>query len=316
MIKYIVKRLAISILIVFLISVFAFSLMHILPGDPVKLVLGEEANQADIDALREKLNLNKPLVEQYLLWIKGVFCGDFGESITYSRNVSLLLAERLPRTISIGVPALIISVIFGVLFGVISAIKRGRFLDRVITIISTIGAGTPVFWLGILGIFIFSVELKLLPIQGYVSPSEDVVGYIQHAILPIACMSLGLLTAIARQTRSNMLEVINQDYVRTARANGIYEGKIILSHALKNALIPIITIIALQVRMVIGGSVLVEEVFNIPGVGALLKVAVANRDYLVVQGCVLVISLVTVGCNFIVDVLYGVVNPAIRTERN
>lgn len=227
-----------------------------------------------------------------------------------------MLAERLPRTISIGVPALIISIIFGVLFGVISAIKRGRWLDRVITIISTIGAGTPVFWLGILGIFIFSVELKILPIQGYVSPSEDLVGYIQHAILPIACMSLGLLTAIARQTRSNMLEVVNQDYVRTARANGIGEGKIILSHALKNALIPIITIIALQVRMVIGGSVLVEEVFNIPGVGALLKVAVANRDYLVVQGCVLVISLVTVGCNFIVDVLYGVVNPAIRTERN
>ena len=312
MAKFILKRFLISILIVFLVSVFAFSLMHILPGDPARLVLGEDATQEQVDQLREELHLNEPLVVQYGLWIKGVFQGDLGNSITYSRPVSDIILEKLPRTLAIGLPALAISVVLGVCFGVLSAVKRGKWPDQLITFFSTLGVGTPVFWLGILGIFLFAIRLHILPIQGFVSPSDDFGGYLSHAVLPVFCLAFGLIAAIARQTRSNMLEVINQDYIRTAKANGIANRSVIFRHALKNTLIPVITIIAFQVRIVIGGSLIVEEVFNIAGIGALLKIAVINRDYLITQACVLFISLVTVACNLVVDILYGFVDPRIR----
>lgn len=314
MFRFILKRLGISIIVVFLVTVFAFSLMHILPGDPARLVLGAEAAQADVDALREKLNLNKPILTQYFIWIDGILHGDFGDSIMYQRPVIDIMRERLPRTLAIGIPALIISMIFGVLFGVISAVKRGSAVDQAITFISTLGMGTPAFWLGILGIYVFAMELEILPIQGYVSPSEDFSGYLSHAVLPVVCLSVALIASISRQTRSNMLEVVNQDYIRTARANGIAESSVIYLHALKNALIPIITIIALQVRVVIGGALIVEQVFNIAGLGTLLNAAVSNKDYLIVQSGVLIISFVTVLCNLAVDILYGVFDPRIRNS--
>lgn len=310
--KFILKRMLISILIVFLVSVFAFSLMHILPGDPARLALGEAANEEDVQALRVSLHLDKPVLEQYWIWIKGLFHGDFGQSITYARPVSDILSERLPRTVAIGLPALIIAVLFGLVFGVISAVKRGTWLDQTITFLSTLGVGTPTFWIGILGIYLFGIKLKILPIQGFVSPSQNFGLYVKKAIMPVFCLALPLIASTARQTRTNMLEVINQDYIRTAKANGIHSSSIIFKHALRNTLIPIITIIALQVRVVVGGSLIVEQVFNIAGVGALLQEAVGNRDYLIVQGTVLVISLVTVGCNFIVDILYGVIDPKQR----
>lgn len=315
MVKYVAKRVLISILLVFLVSVFAFSLMHILPGDPARLVLGEDAKQEDVDALREKLNLNKPLIEQYVLWITGALQGDFGDSVMYNRPVSTILAERLPRTLSIGLPAILIAAVFGIIFGVISAIKRGSWIDRLITFFATLGIGTPMFWIGILGIYWFGMRWRLLPIQGYVAPTEDFLQYCYYAVMPILCLSIALLASVTRQTRSNMLEVINQDYIRTARANGIVEKGVVFKHALRNALIPIITVIALQVRVAIGGTLIVEVVFNIAGMGQLIKLAVINRDYLIVQGCVFVISLVTVAVNLLVDILYGVVDPRIRVSR-
>ena len=299
--RFIVKRVLISILIVFLVSIFAFSLMHILPGDPVRLVLGEAAAQEDVDALRAELNLDKPLLEQYWLWIKGIFQGDFGPSITYHRPVIDIMKERLPRTVAIGLPALLISVTLGACFGIISAVKRGTWLDQVISVCSTIGVGTPTFWVGILSIYLFAMKLHILPIQGFTSPSEDFGQYVYKAILPVFCLSLPLIASITRQTRTNMLEVINQDYVRTARANGLKQSSVIFKHALRNALIPIITVVALQVRVVVGGSLIVEQVFNIAGIGALMQQAVGNRDYLIVQGSVLVISLVTVGVSVHVE---------------
>lgn len=315
MTRFILKRILISILIVFLVSVFSFSLMHILPGDPARIALGQDASQADVDALRAKMNLDKPIVEQYVLWITGMFKGDFGDSIVYNRPVKDILLEKLPKTLAIGVPALIISVVVGIIFGVLCAVKRGKLIDQIITFLSTIGIGTPVFWVGILGIWLFAMTWKVLPIQGYVAPSEDFFQYARHAVLPVFCLSLSMVASIARQTRSNMLDVINQDYIRTARANGIANVSIIFKHALRNTLIPIITIVAMQVRNVIGGSLIVENIFNIAGIGALLNVAVTNRDYLIVQSCVLIISLVTVVCNFVVDILYGVINPQIRLTR-
>jgi len=312
MFKFIFKRLGISILLVFLVSIFAFSLMHILPGDPARLALGEDASQEDVDALRVELNLDKPLVTQYLLWIKGIFQGNFGNSIVYSRPVRDMLSEKLPRTVSLGIPSMIISSIFGIAFGVISAIRRGKGIDQIITFLTTLGAGTPVFWIGILVMFFFGVKLRILPIQGWVSPAVNFGQYIRSAILPVFCLSLHLTTSISRQTRSNMLDVINQDYIRTARANGIAESSVILRHALKNTLIPIVTIIALQVRQVVGGSLMVEQVFNIPGIGLMVKEGIMNRDYLVVQSSVLIISMVTVICNLFVDILYGLINPLVR----
>lgn len=314
--KFIIKRVLISIVVVFLVSVFAFSLMHILPGDPARLSLGEEASQEDVDALREELNLNKQVLEQYFIWISGIFRGDFGQSIQYHRPVLDIMQERLPRTVAIGLPTLVISTIIGIAFGIISAIRRGKFIDQVITFLATIGMGTPVFWIGILGIYLFAMRLGILPIQGFTSPTEDFAKYVHQAILPVFCLSTHQVASVSRQTRTNMLDVINQDYIRTAKANGIRPSSIVFKHALRNALIPIVTVIAMQVRMVIGGSLIVEQVFNIAGIGQLLQTAVGNRDYLIVQGAVLVISLVTVGCNLLVDILYGVVDPRIRkTQR-
>ncbi len=314
--KFIIKRVLISIVVVFLVSVFAFSLMHILPGDPARLSLGEEASQEDVDALREELNLNKPVLEQYFIWISGIFRGDFGQSIQYHRPVLDIMQERLPRTVAIGLPTLVISTIIGIAFGIISAIRRGKFIDQVITFLATIGMGTPVFWIGILGIYLFAMRLGILPIQGFTSPTEDFAKYVHQAILPVFCLSTHQVASVSRQTRTNMLDVINQDYIRTAKANGIRPSSIVFKHALRNALIPIVTVIAMQVRMVIGGSLIVEQVFNIAGIGQLLQTAVGNRDYLIGQGAVLVISLVTVGCNLLVDILYGVVDPRIRkTQR-
>lgn len=290
--------------------------MHILPGDPARLSLGEEASQEDVDALREELNLNKPVLEQYFIWISGIFRGDFGQSIQYHRPVLDIMQERLPRTVAIGLPTLVISTIIGIAFGIISAIRRGKFIDQVITFLATIGMGTPVFWIGILGIYLFAMRLGILPIQGFTSPTEDFAKYVHQAILPVFCLSTHQVASVSRQTRTNMLDVINQDYIRTAKANGIRPSSIVFKHALRNALIPIVTVIAMQVRMVIGGSLIVEQVFNIAGIGQLLQTAVGNRDYLIVQGAVLVISLVTVGCNLLVDILYGVVDPRIRkTQR-
>jgi peptide/nickel transport system permease protein len=312
MFSFIVKRVLSSMLIVFLVSLFAFSLMHILPGDPVVLVLGESAPQEKVDEYRQQYNLDKPIIKQYFLWIGGVVQGDFGESILNERDVGELMRMKLPATIAVGIPAMILSVIIGVLFGIITAIKRGTWIDQSISFFANVGVGTPLFWLCIFGIFLFGLELRILPIQGYESPFENFGEYAHKAVLPVICMATGFIAVISRQTRSNMLEVINQDYIRTARADGISERSIIFRHALQNALIPVITIVGLQMRIIVGGSVIIEKIFNIPGIGAFLMSGITNREYLIVQACVLVISVVTVGLNLVVDVAYGLIDPRIR----
>lgn len=310
--RYLLKRLGISVLVVFLVSVISFTLVHMLPGDPAVLALGSEASDQDIETFRKEYHLDRPAGEQYVLWIRDILHGDLGDSITYSRPVVTCLAERLPRTISIGLPALVISSVFGILCGIISAIRRGKLVDNLITFLSTIGLGAPQFWLGILGVYIFGMKMELLPLSGYVAPSEDFGQYLWYGAMPILILSFGLLASVSRQTRSNMLEVINQDYIRTARANGLVEKSVVYKHALKNALIPVITTIGLQVRVVVGGSLMVEQVFNIAGIGTLIVSAINGRDYMVVQGCVFVISVFIVLVNFVIDLLYGFVDPRVR----
>lgn len=312
---YIIKRILISLLVVFLVSIFSFSLMQVMPGDPARLALGYEAAEEDVQALREEMNLDKPILVQYFLWIQNLFKGDFGDSVIYKRPVKDMIAERLPRTVSIGVFALIVGIPLGIFFGVICAVKRGKLADQIITFSMTMFMGMPVFWVGILSILLFAVWLGILPIQGYVAPSKDFGDFIYHAILPVICMSVGMSAGLCRQTRTNLLDSINQDYIRTARANGLSEGSVVYKHALKNALIPVITIVGMQVRIVVGGSLLVEQIFNISGLGTLLTTALNNRDYMIVQDCTLLISLFTVVANLIVDIAYGFVDPRIRLSR-
>jgi len=310
--KFILKRVGISLIVILLISVFSFSLVHMLPGDPAVLALGSEVTEAEIQAFREQYHLNEPVLKQYLIWAGDMLRGNFGRSITYRLPVSTCLATRLPATVAIGLPALIISSIVGILFGIISAVNRGKFIDKLLTFIETLGIGMPTFWLGMIGILVLGLRFNILPLAGYTPPTENFRQYVIKAIMPVTVLSFTLLASVARQMRSNMLEVINQDFIRTARANGLPQRSVIYKHALKNSLIPVITTIGMQVRVVVGGSLIVEQLFNIPGIGTLLVSAVNTRDYMVMQGCVFFISLFTVACNFVVDILYGFFDPRIR----
>jgi peptide/nickel transport system permease protein len=312
---FILKRLVSMLFVALLVSIFVFLMMHTLPGDPVRMALGYEAAQEDVNRIREQYHLNDPLASQYFNWIGDLLRGDFGPSLTRNRPVAEMLSESIPRTFTIGIPAIILAVVIGIICGVVSALKRGKWVDQLLTLLTTIGVGTPMFWVGIVGIYIFGVWLKLLPMQGYTSPFVNFGRYIRSAILPVTCLSLGMFATIARQTRSNMLEVINQDYIRTARANGLSEKKVVYKHALKNALIPVVTTIGMQVIGVFGGSVLVEQVFNIPGLGMLLTSAINSRDYWVVQNGVMIITIITVVCNLLTDIVYGLIDPRIRESR-
>lgn len=312
MLRYIAKRFLIGVLLIFLVSVFAFALIHMLPGDPARLALGGDASTADIEAMRIAMNLDKPLLQQYWIWISGIFTGDMGKSFTYNRPITELMLERIPATLYIGLPALLLSAVLGSLCGIISAVKRGKFVDQALTFLTTIGLGTPVFWIGIFSVYIFSVQLDWLPITGYTPPTKDFGDFLLKAILPIFTMTVGMMAAVARQARSNMIEALNQDYVRTARANGIKESSVLFKHALINALIPVISMIGVQVRIAVGGSLITEVLFNIPGIGTLLNRAVSNRDYMLIQAGVLFVSIMTVLASMVMDVLYGIVDPRIR----
>ena len=311
-ITFIVKKVLLSIVTVFAISIFAFLIMQMTPGDPVRAMLGAEADEEIVEATRTELNLDKPLVVQYTLWLKHALRGDFGTSLVLNQDIGEILATRIPVTLSLTIPALIISLVLGILIGVLCAVHRGSALDQIMTVLMTTMNGIPVFWIGIMMMYFFGVKLGWLPLMGYTSPFEDFGQYVAKAVMPVTIMAFGPLSSIARQVRTNMLEVINQDYIRTARANGLSESSVKYKHALKNSLIPVITLIALQVRSLVGGSLLGEQVFSIAGMGRLIMVSVMNKDYLVVQATVFVISLFVVVCNLILDISYGLVDPRIR----
>ena len=311
-ITFIVKKVLLSIVTVFAISIFAFLIMQMTPGDPVRAMLGAEADEEIVEATRTELNLDKPLVVQYTLWLRNALRGDFGTSLVLNQDIGEILATRIPVTLSLTIPALIISLVLGILIGVLCAVHRGSALDQIMTVLMTTMNGIPVFWIGIMMMYFFGVKLGWLPLMGYTSPFEDIGQYVAKAVMPVTIMAFGPLSSIARQVRTNMLEVINQDYIRTARANGLSESSVKYKHALKNSLIPVITLIALQVRSLVGGSLLGEQVFSIAGMGRLIMVSVMNKDYLVVQATVFVISLFVVVCNLILDISYGLVDPRIR----
>ena len=304
--KYIVKRVLSMIPLLFVVSVIVFMFIHLIPGDPARQIAGVDATIGEIDNIRRQLGLDRPLVEQYVTWIMGIFHGDFGISYSNNMTVAELLIPRFPITIYLTICSITWSALIGIAIGVIASINRGKTLDLVGMVIAIAGISLPNFWLGLQLMQIFAVDLRLLPTGG--------VNTWQGYILPSISMGAGIMAILARVTRSSMIENLNKDYIRTARAKGLPEPRVIMRHAFKNSAIDIITVTALQIGALIAGSVVVETVFSIPGMGRLLVDSIGYRDYEVVQALILFFSLEYMVINLLADVLYGVINPRVRYE--
>ena len=314
--QYIINRLLILIPVLFLVSVIVFSLLHMIPGDPVDFIFAtEDLTDPTVREDFEKiLGLDKPLHVQYLLWIGKVLLGDFGESIHYHRSNLELIVERFPATILLTIFATLVSILISIPAGVIAAIRRNTASDYTAMSFALLGISIPNFWLGILLILAFSLYLPVLPASGYEASFTAPWTTLSYLILPSITLGTGMAAIVARMTRSEMLEEIGKEYVRTARAKGLAERRVIFKHTLKNALVPVITVIGLQFGRLLGGTVIVEHVFAWPGVGSLVVGAVYSRDYPLVQALILVFAVIFVTVNFFVDILYKYANPRITLE--
>lgn len=313
MLTFIFRRLFSAIPTLILVSLFVFTLQKLLPGDPVLAMAGEERDPAVMEYLRDKYRLNDPVPLQYIHWVGNVLQGDFGTSLRTEQPVTTLLASKLPVTIELAVLALIIALLIGIPAGVISAVRKGTAVDYGANVVALSGISIPHFWLGILLIMIFAVKLQWLPASGFVPLAEDVGQNLKTLVLPAFVLGAGLSGVLMRHTRSAMLEVLRADYVRTARAKGLFPRTVILKHALRNALMPIVTLTTLLFGELLGGAVLTEQVFSIPGFGKMIVDAVFNRDYAVVQGVVLCVAIGFLLLNLLADVLYRMINPRLRT---
>jgi peptide/nickel transport system permease protein len=290
--------------------------MHFLPGDPILIYISsgqlKEITDQELASLRHQFGVDKPLMVQYVHWVGGVLHGDFGTSITRRDPVITDIRERLPISLNLSLVSLIISIILGIPAGVICAVRRGTWVDTLVTILANIGITIPIFWLGIILIYLFSLKLGWLPVQGYTSPFVDFRQNVRQLILPVFCLSIFSISSIARQTRSSMLEVMRQDYIRTAWSKGLRERMVVMRHGLKNGLIPVVALIGMSLSMVIGGDVLIETVYNIPGLGRMAVSAVFVKDYPVVQSFGLIVAIIILLTNLIVDISYGWFDPRIR----
>jgi peptide/nickel transport system permease protein len=312
MLVFLAKRILQLIPTLFFVSVLIFSLQQLLPGDPAATMAGEERDPEVIEQIRKQYRLDQPLPVQYVYWVKGVLTGDLGESMRIKQKVLDLILEKLPVTLQLALMAIVIALTIGVTAGVVSAVKRDTIWDYAANIFALWGLSTPNFWLGIMLIFLFSVQLGWLPASGYVRPSEDFWGSMASTIMPAFVLGNAIAAILMRHTRSAMLQALNSDYVRTARAKGLLERAVVLKHAMRNALTPVITLGALELGTLLSGAVLTEQIFTIPGFGKLIIDAVFNRDYAVVQGVVLVTATTYIVLNLIADMLYILVNPRLR----
>ena len=312
MFKFLVQRLATIIPTLFFVSVLIFGLQQLLPGDPAVALAGEDRDPNVIAYLRAKFHLDEPLYMRYIYWADGVVHGDLGESVRIQKPVVDLIVEKLPVTLQLATMAIIIAVIIGVSAGILSAVMKDTAWDYCANVFALWGLSTPNFWLGILLIMLFAVKLGWLPASGYVSPFEDLRANLAAMIMPAFVLGNAFAAVLMRHTRSAMLQVLSADYVRTARAKGLEERVVVLRHALRNALVPVITLGALGFGELLGGTVLTETVFTIPGFGKLIVDAVFNRDYSVVQGVVLFTATVYISLNLLADLAYFLVNPRMR----
>ena len=312
MLSYLLRRIATIVPTLVFVTILIFGLQQLLPGDPAVVLAGEERDPNVVAYLRQKLHLDEPLPVRYGYWLKGVLHGDLGESLRMQKPVTALIAEKLPVTIELACLALVVALAIGIPAGIVSAVKRGTAWDYAANAVALWGLSTPNFWLGILLILLFSVTLGWLPASGYVSPFEDWRTNLASMIMPAFVLGNAIAAVLMRHTRSAMLQVLSSEYVRTARANGLAERNVILKHALRNALIPIITLGALELGTLLSGAVLTEQVFTIPGFGKLIVDAVFNRDYAVVQGVVLFTATAYIVLNLLADIAYMLANPRIR----
>lgn len=316
MTAYIIRRLVQSLVVLVLTTLIVFLAIRLLPGDPILLYVTQdeltESTEAHIAALRHEFGLDKPLTVQYITWVRDIMHGDLGTSIGYRTKVMDEILRCLPVTIYLGSLAFVFSAIIGIPIGIISALRRGKWIDVAATIFANLGITVPIFWLGILMVYLFGLYLRWLPIFGFTSPMENFWLSIRQTIMPVICLSVFAMASSARQSRSSMLEVIRQDYIRTAWSKGLTERSVVFGHALKNSLIPIVTLKGMHLRSIVGGSVLIETVFNIPGMGRLAVDGIFAQDYAIVQGVTLIVAIVVLMANLLVDLSYGWLDPRIR----
>ena len=312
MLSYIGRRIVIAIPTLILVSIFVFSLQKLLPGDPILILAGEDRSAEMLTFLREKYHLNDPIIHQYFYWIGGVLKGDLGISFRTNMPVAQLIAEKLPVTIQLAIMSMIFAFLIGIPMGILSAVNKGTPLDYVANIVALSGLSIPNFWFGIMLILLVSVKLGWLPASGYQPFFTDPMRSIQTTLMPAFVIGNSLAATLMRHTRSAMLGVLQADYVRTARAKGMQERVVVLKHAFRNAVLPIVTLSALLFGELLAGAVLTEQIFNIPGFGKLIVDAVFNRDYAVVQGVVLFTAIGFIMMNLVADVLYVILNPRLR----
>ena len=312
MLSYIVRRILAAIPVMVFVALFVFLLLRLSPGDPAAIIAGDTATPEQLEQIRERLGLNDPLLVQFADWGWRLLQGDFGESILSGTSVTSMIADRMEPTISLALTTIILSIIIAVPLGVIAAWKHGTIVDRVVMAISVLGFSVPVFVIAYVLIQIFAINLKWLPVQGFTSIFDDPAAFAQRIALPTLTLTSLYIALIARITRTSMLETLGEDFVRTARAKGLAERRVLMKHALRNSAVPIVTVIGIGFALIISGVVVTESVFNLPGIGRLTVDAVLARDYPVIQGVILLASLLYVAINLMIDIAYVILDPRIR----
>lgn len=312
MIRYLQARVLALLLILVLMSVVVFSFLHLTPGDPVEAMLGSEVDQATKDGLRHALGLDRPLPVQYGVWMSRALRGDLGASIQMHQRVSTLLAEKLPVTIELTAAASVVGLLIALPAGVLAAVRRNSAVDLGAMGIALAGVSVPSFWLGVMLILLFALHWRIFPSIGYVPVSRDPIGALRHLVLPAVTLGLGLAGALTRMVRSGVLEELGHEYVRTAKAKGLRFPTVINRHVLRNALLPTLTVLGVQVSVLLGGAVITEQIFAWPGVGQLAVQAVQSRDYPVLQGSILIIAVLATVVQLVVDLAYALMDPRIR----
>jgi len=311
-IGFVARRVLAVVPVLFVVAVIVFAILRAVPGDPAAVIAGDSATPEQVAALREKLGLEKPVVTQFAIWLGGVLRGDLGESYFFRKPVAELIAQRLEPTLALGLAALSIAVSIAVPLGVVAAFRQGTWIDRAVMGLSVAGFSMPVFVLGYLLVWIFSVQLEWLPVQGYARIADGLGPFLERLLLPAVTLALVYVALVARITRTSVLEVLNEDYVRTARAKGLRERDVLTRHALRNAAVPILTVVGIGLAVLIGGAVVTESVFAIPGLGRLTVEAVLSRDFPVIQALILLFATGYVFVNLAIDIGYAVLDPRIR----
>lgn len=312
LLRMIGKRIIQSCITIVIVTLFVFILIQMVPGNPVANYLGATATEEQIEYYTHLYGYDRPVIVQYISWITGLFRGTMGQSISYQSEIAEILLPRLMVTLSMVIPAFIIGVTLGVLLGILAAQKRGSWIDSLISFLSNIGVSIPMFWLGMMGMLLLGLKFHLLPTSGYVPISRNFGEWLVHMIMPIIVMSLGVMASFMRLSRSSMLEVIRQDYVTTAKAKGVDKKSVTIRHQLRNALIPIVTVMGSRLGTMVGSTVLIESLFVIPGLGSVMMNGISNRDFMLVANGVLIISIFVAVCNLVVDILYGIIDPRTR----